>query len=62
MRAMQTKSRQEYYRQLIIDMIPLQDDLAANGASKSALDAYAKAISIIEKDYEIQFGTPVIWE
>jgi len=55
------KTRQEYYRELILDLIPMDDDLGANGASKEAIDAFRKMIDVLQEDYKSQYGDIAWW-
>jgi hypothetical protein len=50
------KTRQEYDRELIIQLIPMDDDLDANGASKEAIDASRQALEVLQADYKSQYG------
>ena len=52
----ENKSRQEYYRELIVELAPVDDDLAANGASKVAIDTFRDMISVLQEDYKSQYG------
>lgn len=56
------KSRKEYYRELIVELVPIDDDLEANGASKAAIDAFRAMISVLQEDYKSQYGEYAWWE
>ena len=55
------KTPQEYYRELIISLIPLDDNLAANGASKHAIDRFREMIDVLQEDYQSQYGEKAWW-
>ena len=55
------KSRQEYYRELIVDLIPMEDDLEANGASRNAIDAFRRMVGVLQQDYKSQYGETAWW-
>jgi hypothetical protein len=55
------KTRQEYYRELILDLIPMDDDLQANGASKEAIDAFREMVGVLQEDYKLQYGEIAWW-
>ena len=55
------KTRQEYYRELIVDLIPMDDDLEASGASKHAIDAFRQMIDVLQEDYKSQYGEVAWW-
>ncbi len=55
------KTRQEYYRELILDLIPMDDDLEANGASKEAIDAFREMVGVLQEDYKSQYGEIAWW-
>jgi len=56
------KSRQEFYREMIVDLIPMDDNLEANGASKEAIDAFRGMISVLQEDYKSQYGEIAWWK
>ena len=55
------KTQQEYYRELILDLIPMDDDLEANGASKEAIDAFREMVCALQEDYKSQYGEIAWW-
>jgi hypothetical protein len=58
---MVNKSRKQYYREMIIDMVPLDDSLEANGASKDVIDKYRAFLLALQDDYERQYGEVAWW-
>ena len=54
--------RGKYYRDLIISLLPMDDDLEANGASREAVDAFRVMIDALQKDYKRQYGDFAWWE
>lgn len=58
---MVNKSRQQYYREMIIDMVPLEDSLEANGASKEVIDKYRAFLTALQDDYTRQYGGIAWW-
>jgi hypothetical protein len=55
------KTRQEYYREMIIYLIPLDDDLEANGASKEAIHKFREMVAVLQEDYKRQYGEIAWW-
>ncbi len=55
------KTRQEFYREMIIDLIPLDDSLEANGASRKAIEKFREMIAVLQEDYKAQYGEIAWW-
>jgi len=50
------KTRKYYYREMIVFLIPMDDDLEVCGASKKSIDAFKEMISILQEDCKPQYG------
>jgi len=55
------KTRQEFYRELILSLIPMDDDLDANGASTEAIVAFREMVDVLQEDYKSQYGEIAWW-
>ena len=55
------KTQQEFYRELILSLIPMDDDLEANGASKEVIDAFRQMVGVLQDDYNSQYGEIAWW-
>ena len=55
------KTQQEYYREMILSLIPMDDALEANGASKRAIEAFRQMVGVLQEDYKSQYGEVAWW-
>lgn len=54
--------RKIYYRELILDLIPLSDSLEANGASRKVIESFDNWLQLVKSDYKAQFEEEAWWD